>query len=167
MIEIRRLATILLGLAIGLVAVGLATSYWRCGNLFEGCQRYGAKDVVIAIIALLLVGLICLSIVFLLDLIGLCSDVFVVSAGYLTARFILLYLGTACLLIGVLVYTGKLGHEWSYFLTVVGCVFAMQIAILAIISSRCVTGTQRVVAIGQPEDYSQTIAAEGSQMGIQ
>ncbi|VDP68627.1 unnamed protein product [Echinostoma caproni] len=145
MIEIRRLATILLGLAIALVAVGLATSRWGCGGLFDSCQRHGYKDAVIAVIALLLVGIVCLAIVFILDLIGLCSDVFVVSAGYLTTRFILLYLGAACLLTGILVFTGKVGYAWSYFAATVGCVFALQIAILAIISSRCVTGTQRVV----------------------
>ncbi|CAL8077507.1 unnamed protein product [Calicophoron daubneyi] len=145
MIEIRRLATILLGLAIGLVALGLATSYWGCGSLFSHCQDRRDKDAVIAIIALLLVGVVCLGIVFLLDLIGLCSDGFVVSAGYLITRFILIYLGTACLFVAILVFTGRIGYAWSYFCAVVGTVFAIQVAILAIMSSRCVSGTQRVV----------------------
>ncbi|CAL8077510.1 unnamed protein product [Calicophoron daubneyi] len=145
MLEIRRLSTILLGLAIGLVCLGLATNHWGCGNLFTNCKDYRDRDVVIAVIALLLAGVVCLAIVFLLDLIGICSDVFVVSAGYLTTRFILLYLGTACLLTGILVFTGKIGYAWSYFSATVGVVFAIQIAILAIMSSRCVAGTQRVV----------------------
>ncbi|THD29033.1 hypothetical protein FGIG_11041 [Fasciola gigantica] len=147
MIEIRRLATILLGLAVGLVIIGLATSSWGCGSLFEGCQRGYYKDAAIAVLILLIIGVVCLAIVFILDLVGLCSDVFVVSAGYLTTRFIFLYLGSTVLLIGVLVFTGSIGHAWSYFIATVGCVFAMQVAILAILSSRCVTTTttQRVV----------------------
>ncbi|KAK4475417.1 hypothetical protein MN116_002473 [Schistosoma mekongi] len=146
MIELRRLSTILLGLAISLIVIGMATSQWRCGGLFDSCQRGYSKDVIIAIIALLLIGVICLAVVFLLDLIGLCSDVIVTSAGYVTARFILLYLGTACLVTGILVYTGKFDHTWSYFLATVGGVFAVQVAILAILSSRCVTvRTERVV----------------------
>nr|AAW27680.1 SJCHGC02820 protein [Schistosoma japonicum]CAX70889.1 hypothetical protein [Schistosoma japonicum]CAX70890.1 hypothetical protein [Schistosoma japonicum]CAX70891.1 hypothetical protein [Schistosoma japonicum]CAX76016.1 hypothetical protein [Schistosoma japonicum] len=146
MIELRRLSTILLGCAIALVVIGMATSQWRCGGLFDSCQRGYHKDVIIAIIALLLIGVICLAIVFLLDLIGLCSQVIVTSGGYVTARFILLYLGTACLVTGILVYTGKFDHTWSYFLATVGGVFAMQVAILAIMSSRCVTvHTERVV----------------------
>ncbi|CAH8598911.1 unnamed protein product [Schistosoma turkestanicum] len=146
MLELRRLSTILLGLAITLIVIGLATSQWRCGGLFDTCQRDYKKDVIIAIIALLLIGVVCLAVVFILDLIGLCSDVIVTSAGYVTARFILLYLGTACLITGILVYTGKFDHIWSYFLATVGGVFAMQVAILAIMSSRCVSvRTERVV----------------------
>ncbi|GAA28786.1 hypothetical protein CSKR_107462 [Clonorchis sinensis] len=145
MIEVRRLGTVLLGIAIGFVAFGVATSYWRCGNLFESCQRHGQRDLVIAVLALLLAGVVCLSIVFLLDLIGCCSDGVVVSAGYLTARFILLYLGTVCLWIGILIYNGKFSGEWSNFVTVVGCVFALQVSLLALISSRCVTGTRVIV----------------------
>ncbi|GAA51373.1 hypothetical protein CRM22_007720 [Opisthorchis felineus] len=144
MIELRRLSTILLGLAISLVIIGIATNHWGCGSLFEGCQ-YRDKDATIAVLVLLLIGAVCLAVVFILDLIGLCSDVFVVSAGYLTTRFVLLYLGSAFLLIGILVFTGKKMFAWSYFLATVGTVFAMQVAILAIMSSRCVTGTQRVV----------------------
>lgn len=145
MIEIRRLATILLGLAVSLVIIGLATSYWGCGDLFHSCQRY-YKDVAIAVLALLLVGVVCLGIVFILDLIGLCSDAYISSGGYTTARFILLYLGAACIFTAVLVFTGKFSGQWSYFLAVVGSVFALQVAILAILTSRCVTvRSERVV----------------------
>ncbi|CAH8679157.1 unnamed protein product [Schistosoma haematobium] len=146
MIELRRLSTTLLGLSITLIVIGMATSQWRCGGLFDSCQRGHSKDAIIAIVALLLIGVIALTVVFILDLIGLCSDVIVASASYITARFILLYLGTACLVTGILVYTGKFDNTWSYFLATVGGVFAMQVAILAIMSSRCISvRTERVV----------------------
>ncbi|CAH8671083.1 unnamed protein product [Schistosoma margrebowiei] len=146
MIELRRLSTILLGLAITLIVIGIATTKWGCGGLFDSCQRGHSKDAIIAILALLLIGVIALTVVFILDLIALCSDVLIVSAGYITARFIILYLGTACVVTGILVYTGKFDNTWSYFLATVGGVFAMQVAILAIMSSRCITvNTERIV----------------------
>ncbi|VDP17193.1 unnamed protein product [Schistosoma margrebowiei] len=146
MIELRRLSTILLGLAITLIVIGIATTKWGCGGLFDSCQRGQSKDAIIAILALLLIGVIALTVVFILDLIALCSDVLIVSAGYITARFIILYLGTACVVTGILVYTGKFDNTWSYFLATVGGVFAMQVAILAIMNSRCITvNTERIV----------------------
>ncbi|THD29093.1 hypothetical protein D915_000078 [Fasciola hepatica] len=144
MIDLRRLSTILLGLAISLVIVGLATSYWSCGSLFDSCQR-GMKDVTVTVIVLLLIGLVCLCIVFILDLVGLCTESLASSPGYITARFVLIYLGSTCLLIGILVFTGKIGRAWSYFVSTVGCVFAIQVAILAIMSSRCTAKRERVV----------------------
>ncbi|TPP62191.1 hypothetical protein FGIG_10893 [Fasciola gigantica] len=144
MIDLRRLSTILLGLAISLVIVGLATSYWSCGSLFDSCQR-GMKDVTVTVIVLLLIGLVSLCIVFILDLVGLCTESLTSSPGYITARFVLIYLGSTCLLIGILVFTGKIGRAWSYFVSTVGCVFAIQVAILAIMSSRCTAKRERVV----------------------
>ncbi|CAH8679161.1 Sphingomyelin phosphodiesterase 2, neutral membrane (Neutral sphingomyelinase) [Schistosoma haematobium] len=146
MIELRRLCTILLGLSITLIGIGIATTKWGCGGLFDSCQRGESKDAIIAVVVLLLIGVIALTVVFILDLIGLCSDVIIVSIGYITARFILLYLGTACLVTGILVYTGKFNDTWSYFLATVGVVFAIQVSILAIMNSRCMSvHTERVV----------------------
>ncbi|KAA3678082.1 uncharacterized protein DEA37_0009756 [Paragonimus westermani] len=41
----------------------------------------------------------------------------------------------------------QIGHTWSYFCATVGCVFALQVAILAILSSKCVTTHERVTSI--------------------
>ncbi|KAF5398928.1 Neutral sphingomyelinase [Paragonimus skrjabini miyazakii] len=144
LIQVRQLATTLLGLSIGLVICGLATSQWSCGNLFDNCQRGQYKSAVIAVIALLLLGLVCLMIVLILDTIAFCSDQFSVTSGYVTTRFVFLYLGAASLFVGILLYTGQIGHAWSYFCATVGCVFALQVAILAILSSKCVTTHERV-----------------------
>ncbi|CAH8456950.1 unnamed protein product [Dicrocoelium dendriticum] len=144
MSEIRRLSVALLALSVGLIIAGLATSSWGCGNLFEECQNHGERTAVVSVIILLLLGLVCLSIVLLLDLVSLCSDTFSTQAGYLTTRFVLLYLGSGCLLAGILVFTGLVSHRWSYFAATVGCVFALQVALLAILSSRCVATRDRI-----------------------
>ncbi|CAH8456212.1 unnamed protein product [Dicrocoelium dendriticum] len=141
MLDIRRLGTILLGVSIGLITIGLAISNWRCGNLFEGCQHLYDSDMIISVAALLVIGVVCLAIVFVLDILGARSSTFAENTGYLTARFVLLYLGAACTLIAVIVYTVKVGHEWSYFITVVGTVIAVHIALLALLHSRCTRGT--------------------------
>ncbi|TGZ61957.1 hypothetical protein CRM22_007719 [Opisthorchis felineus] len=142
-IELHRLAIVLLSFSVALVICGLATSHWGCGSLFVSCQNADYKDAVIAVIVLLLIGAACLGIVFLLDLISLCSDGLRSESGYINARLVLLYIGSAALLIGILVFTGKVGYAWSYFATTVGCVLGMQVAILAVISSRCSTTRQR------------------------
>ncbi|TGZ61961.1 hypothetical protein CRM22_007722 [Opisthorchis felineus] len=137
-IELRRLAIVLLSVSIALIICGLATSHWGCGSLFETCQRSDYKVAVIAVIALLLVGITCLGIVFILDLVSLCSTDIHTHSGYVTTRFIFLYIGAVALVVAVLVFTGTVGHAWSYFVTTVGCVLATQVAILAAVSSRCV-----------------------------
>ncbi|VEL09739.1 unnamed protein product [Protopolystoma xenopodis] len=144
MIEVRRLGTILLGLAIGFLIVGLATSSWKCGNLF---QRYCTNESgIVAVLALLLVGLVCLVVVFILDMIAHCSDIYFANPSYTTARFIILYIGAGAVVIAILIYASSLTSSWSYFMATVGMVFAVQVAILAILGSRCVTlHTERVI----------------------
>ncbi|CAH8649077.1 Sphingomyelin phosphodiesterase 2, neutral membrane (Neutral sphingomyelinase) [Schistosoma haematobium] len=138
-IELRRLGVSLLCLAVGLSIASLVTSLWDCGNLFSGCQNTVHKETVSAVAGLIILGTVCLLIIILLDAIALCSDVFASRAAYTTVRFIILYLGAAALLIGILVYTSLVGHHWSYFFAVTGAVLATQVAILAIMSSKCVT----------------------------
>ncbi|VDN17429.1 unnamed protein product [Dibothriocephalus latus] len=107
-------------------------------------SHYGyERDAIIAVAALLIIGLACLIVVFIIDLVLICSSV--VPAGLITARFVLLYLGTALILIAVIVFTAKRNALWSYFLALIGAIFAVLVAILAIMSSRCVTGSERVV----------------------
>ncbi|CAH8649646.1 unnamed protein product [Heterobilharzia americana] len=138
-IELRRLGVSLLCLAVGLSVSALITSSWDCGNLFSTCQNTSYKDTASAVAGLLILGIVCLLIIIILDAVALCSDVFASLSAYTTVRFIILYLGAAALLIGVLVYTSLIGYHWSYFLAVTGAVLATQVAILAIMSSKCVT----------------------------
>uniref|UniRef100_A0A0X3P9R0 Neutral sphingomyelinase n=1 Tax=Schistocephalus solidus TaxID=70667 RepID=A0A0X3P9R0_SCHSO len=141
--EMRRLTATLLGIAVTAIILALALPHWGCGNLIENCPRGYDRDAIIAVAALLIIGLACLLVVFIIDLVLICSSV--VPAGLLTARFVLLYLGAGLILIAVIVFTAKRNALWSYFLAVIGAIFAVLVAILAIMSSRCVTGSERVV----------------------
>ncbi|CAL8077516.1 unnamed protein product [Calicophoron daubneyi] len=143
MLVVSRFATVLLGCSIAFVCSGLATDYWGCGNLFTQCKDFRKPFVVIGVIGLLLAGVACLSIIFLLDLIGICFGLFASSTGYTTTRFILLYLGSAFLLSGILLFTGEVGYSWSYFVASAGVVSAIQVALLAILSSQCTAKAQR------------------------
>ncbi|VDN27942.1 unnamed protein product [Dibothriocephalus latus] len=116
---------------------------WGCGNLLKSCADGRDRDIIIAVAALLLIGLACLIIIFVIDLVLICSSV--VPAGLITTRFLILYLGVALIVSGILLFTAKINHRWSYFLAVVGGVFSVLVAILALMTSRCVTRTERVI----------------------
>lgn len=143
--QLRKLTVVIVAISIAFVVAALAIPRWHCGSLFEDCCRRGARDreAMIAIAALLVVGLACLIIIFIIDLVLLCQTV--VSVGTMTARFVLLYLGVACIVIAVIVYTVKNNEAWSYVLVVVGAVFSILIALLAISTSQCVNRSDRVV----------------------
>jgi len=144
----RRLTAALLGIAVACIIVALATSSWGCGNLFEGCtdRRFHDRDAMIAVAALLVIGLACLIVVFIIDLVLLCSTT--VLSGTITARFVLLYIGAALTLIAVIIFTARRSQMWSFFLAVIGAIIAVIVSILAIMSSKCVTSrTQRVTVV--------------------
>nr|CAH8875130.1 unnamed protein product [Trichobilharzia regenti] len=101
-IEMRRLSVGLSCLAVGLSIAALITSSWDCGNLFSSCQRTSYKDTAAAVAGLIILGIVCLLIIIILDSVAFCSEVFASRAAYTTIRFIILYLGSAALLIGVL-----------------------------------------------------------------
>lgn len=140
--EMRRLTAALLGLAIVFIIIALAISDWRNGLAFGG-YNYD-KEAMIAVTFLIIIGLICLIVVFILDIVMLCQST--VPAGMLTARFVILYVGVSLIMIGVLVFTARRGGLWPYFLVVVGTVFACLVAILAAVYSRCVS-SERVVVV--------------------
>ncbi|CAH8598840.1 unnamed protein product [Schistosoma turkestanicum] len=138
-IDLRRLGVSLLCITVSLSITSLITGFWDCGNLFSACQQTTFRETVSAVAGLIILGTVCLLIIILLDVVALCSNVFASRAAYTTVRFIILYLGAAALLIGILMYTALVGHQWSYFFTVTGTALATQVAILAIMSSKCVT----------------------------
>ncbi|VDM30329.1 unnamed protein product [Hydatigera taeniaeformis] len=140
--EMRRLTAALLGIAIGLIIIALAITDWRYGLAFGGANH--DKEAMTAVTFLIIIGLICLIIVFILDIVMLCQTA--VPSGMLTARFVILYISVALIMIGVLVYTARRGGLWPYFLVVVGMVFAVLVAILAAVYSRCVS-SERVVVV--------------------
>ncbi|VDO10225.1 unnamed protein product [Rodentolepis nana] len=140
--EMRKLTVALLGIAIAMIIIALAISDWRNGLAFGGSSY--DKEAMVAVTFLIIIGLICLIIVFILDIVMLCQST--VPAGMMTARFVILYIGVALIMIGVLVYTSKRGGLWPYFLVVVGMVFASLVAILAAVYSRCVS-SERVVVV--------------------
>ncbi len=138
----RKLSVGLLLTAITAIIIALAISDWRNGLAFGGGSY--DKEAMVAVTFLIILGVACLIIVLILDIVMLCQNV--IPAGMLTARFIILYLGAALLLTGVLVFTARSGRQWPYFLTIVGTVFAVLVAIIAAISCRCVSN-QRVVVV--------------------
>lgn len=138
MIEIRRLATILIGISIACVATALATHKWQCGSLFHGCQYGYKKNTIISISALLITGIVCLAIAFLIDLFGFYSSKFSSATNYVLIRLVLLLLGSFCIIIGLIVYVSYIDGTWSFFIATIGGVFAMQAVALAIITSNCV-----------------------------
>lgn len=140
--EMRKLTVSLLGIAIAMIIIALAISDWRNGLAFGGSSY--DKEAMVAVTFLIIIGLICLIIVFILDIVMLCQSA--IPAGMMTARFVILYIGVALIMIGVLVFTSKRGGLWPYFLVVVGMVFAVLVAILAAVYSRCVS-SERVVVV--------------------
>ncbi len=140
--DMRKLSAALLGIAIAVIIIALAISDWSRGLAFNGA--YHDKDAMTAVTFLIIIGLICLIIVFILDVVMLCQTA--VPAGMITARFVMLYIGVVLIMIGVLVYTARRGGYWPYFLVVVGTVFAILVAILAAVSSKCVS-RERVVVV--------------------
>ncbi|BHF68041.1 hypothetical protein SprV_0301107100 [Sparganum proliferum] len=142
----RRLSCVVLAFAIVFLCLAIALPEWQCGGLFDSCTRGGGSNrtLMIAVTALLVIGTALLAIVFIMDLVSFCSTV--TTADEIIARFVMLYIGASLTLIAVIVYTVQTHQKWSYFLAVVGTIFATQVAILATMMSRCRsrTATKRI-----------------------
>ncbi|KAL5110193.1 hypothetical protein TcWFU_004058 [Taenia crassiceps] len=129
--NIRIVTCVLLGIAILFTIIGVATNQWIGGNLLR--NSVGAVLLCIALI----IGIVQLK---------QSTESFCLCVAY----FIALYLGVAALLVAVIVYTEVLARQWSYFIAVVGCVFALQVAILVPTYTRCTvkhTTTRRTVRV--------------------
>ncbi|VDL97893.1 unnamed protein product [Schistocephalus solidus] len=132
--DIRRASSGFLGAAIALLIIGVATDSWMGAGLFR--TRDNTR---LAVGALLVVGIALLLIAFILSIVSQCQNP--VPAGLHLTYFIMLYLSVTLLLIGILVFTGFHGKNWSYFVATIGCTLALQVAILAAVFSRCRTST--------------------------
>ncbi|KAA0186445.1 hypothetical protein FBUS_06601 [Fasciolopsis buskii] len=128
--------TIILGCAIGLIVFSLILTEWRCGSLFKHCMDRW-KEVSLAVIILFCVGLACLALALLLDLIQCCSGWLDTNPGYLIMRLCFLCLGAVLALTALLTYTVQIQPDWSYLASVSGVAFAAQIAFLSLITCQC------------------------------
>ncbi|VDD76125.1 unnamed protein product [Mesocestoides corti] len=129
--DIRRLNCALLCLAITFTVIALATNQWDGGNLLQNNRH----DAALAVGSLLCVGVILLSVALIINIVQLCLDT---KSGALHLAFLVtLFIGATALLIGILVYTGILSKQWSFFVAVVGCTFALHVAILSAAFSKC------------------------------
>ena len=144
--NIRIVTCVLLAIAIIFTIIGIATNQWSGGHLL---QNYGYQDTTrTAIGSLLIVGIAFLCIALIIHIIQVTRST--ESFALCVVFFVTLYLGVAALLIAVIVYTEVIAKQWSYFISVVGCVFALQVAILVPTFTRCTvkhTTTRRTVRV--------------------
>ncbi|VDD77723.1 unnamed protein product [Mesocestoides corti] len=137
--HLRKLTAALLALACLALVISLSLPYWKCGNLFEKCIEEGSENLheMMAVGALLAIGLVLLFLAFLLDVLLLCRSQ--ALPGTITARFLFIYLGAATTFTAVVLYTFFELGQWGYFLAIVGATIAFVVQKLAMMSSRCVT----------------------------
>ncbi|KAM3185117.1 hypothetical protein ACTXT7_007036 [Hymenolepis weldensis] len=146
--NIRIVTCILISIAIIFTIIGVATNQWVGGNLLQ--QTGSNSETAMAIGCLLIAGatLLCIALIINVVQVIKSNDTF----GLCLVFFITLYLGVACLLIAVIVYTEVLSRKWSFFISVVGCVFALQVAILVPTYTRCTiksSTTRRTVRVNR------------------
>ncbi|TGZ61920.1 hypothetical protein CRM22_007698 [Opisthorchis felineus] len=126
---------VILSISLTLTLSALATSAWECGNLFTGCQNTKYKSLATAIAAMLLIGSLCFVLLLGMGFVALCNPKVPVSRGFQIPYYIFLTIGISSLLTGVLIYTGEIGRQWSYFLAVCASALAVQVAILAVVGA--------------------------------
>ena len=139
MVRVRKLSAALLGLSCLSLTLSLALPYWHCGYLLDGCIHNDNphRNEMMAVAALLILGLACLFPVFLIEAIRLCMKT--VPCGMVTARFVLLYIGALSAFCGSLLYTCLILHRYAYFFAIFGATVAFVVQKLTMISSRCIT----------------------------
>lgn len=138
--SIQHLHLGILSVAIISIVVAIILPQWKCGSLFENCMQHGEPhEVLVAFTVVLVIGLLFLMIVFIMDCIKMCSTTS--SRVEQMARLILLYMGSALTLIGVIIYTVFVVEKWSYFLSIVGTVLVFQLSLLTIMQTTCCGGS--------------------------
>ncbi|KAM7538016.1 hypothetical protein Aperf_G00000061105 [Anoplocephala perfoliata] len=146
--NIRIVTCVLLGIAVAFTIIGVATNQWQNGNLLQNSGRN--NQTTMAIGCLLIVGAVLLCIALIVGVIQVMRSV--ESFALCVIYSITLYLGVAALLVAMIVYTEMISKQWSYFITAVGCTFALQVAILVPTYTRCViksTTTRRTVRVNR------------------
>lgn len=128
----------MLALIVLSLTLSLLLPYWDCGHLFSKCigDDSASREVMIAVAALLAIGLALLFADFIVQVVRLCMKA--IPTGTVTVRFVFIYVGSLSAFCGVLLYTGLVMGRWAYFLAVFGATIAFVVQKLAMISSRCV-----------------------------
>ncbi|CAL8077518.1 unnamed protein product [Calicophoron daubneyi] len=134
-IQVRRLSAVMLGIAVSFLIAALSTRGWKCGYMFTECKS--DRGMIQLVLSLLLIGLILISVIFVMDLIAFCSNLAAGERRFIVARLIMLYIGTATLLAAILLYTIHFNTEWSYFMAICGTIIATQASIATLMTSKC------------------------------
>ncbi|TGZ61919.1 hypothetical protein CRM22_007697 [Opisthorchis felineus] len=134
---LRGIPLTILSISLALIIIALATSAWACGNLFTSCQDTHHRSVASAVAAVLLLGTLCLLLLIVMEAVSLCRSTISLNRGFQISYYVFLAVGLVSLLTGVLVYTGEMGRQWSYFMAVCANVLAIQVAVIVGVSAVC------------------------------
>ncbi|KAM3182422.1 hypothetical protein ACTXT7_012410 [Hymenolepis weldensis] len=130
-------SSLLLGFALCFLTISICLNHWRGGNLFT-YDISQQKDTALTCAALLTTGILLWAAAFIIGLVRFCStEELIGQRGLGLAYLLCLYLGTLIAIIGVLIYTGQLGGDWSYMLSVVAWTSSLVVSLLAVIMCRC------------------------------
>ncbi|TGZ61921.1 hypothetical protein CRM22_007699 [Opisthorchis felineus] len=122
-----------LSVSLALTLASLATDSWGCGNLFTDCQKTLVKSEAQGIAALLVLATLCLLLVLILDLVTLCNRATSVNQWVHIFYSAFLAIALMCLLLAVLIYTGRIGKQWAYFLAVCATVLTIMTTVLVVL----------------------------------
>lgn len=121
-----------------LLIIAATTPYFLCGNIIVSCNN-GAE---VASKIFFLIGIICLAIVMILDIIAFVSTSYRSHRTLGLVRLILLGVGVVSLIICILIQTAISQNQWSYLFSVIAMTIGLQLLIMALMSSSCTMTTR-------------------------
>ncbi|CAH8679165.1 unnamed protein product [Schistosoma haematobium] len=133
----KTLSLILQPFSILFISLALIINHWNCGGLFTSCLR-NYQTTSILLILFFFLGIVLLTIAFILDLITICSESLDSNASYSTIRFIILICGLMNILLAILIYSLQIDRQFSRLICTIGIVFAIQVALLNLLFSSCI-----------------------------
>ncbi|CAI2734871.1 unnamed protein product [Schistosoma spindalis] len=142
----KTLTLVLQPFSIAFIILALVINHWNCGGLFTSCFR-NYQTISILLILFFFLGIVLLTIAFILDLITICSESLDLNASYFTIRFIILICGLMNILLAILIYSLHLDRQFSRLICTVGIVFAVQVALLNLVLSSCIHRNQHTESI--------------------
>uniref|UniRef100_A0A5K4F7T0 Uncharacterized protein n=1 Tax=Schistosoma mansoni TaxID=6183 RepID=A0A5K4F7T0_SCHMA len=143
----KTLSLILQPFSIVFIIIALIINHWNCGGLFTTCLR-NYQIITILLILLFFLGLILLTIAFILELVTICSESLDLNPTYFTIRFIILLCGLLSIISAILIYSLKMDRQFSRLICTIGIVFAIQVSLINIILSPCIhrNHSERIVS---------------------
>ncbi|KAL7059487.1 hypothetical protein AAHC03_012939 [Spirometra sp. Aus1] len=121
-------------LAIGLCITSLALPYWNCGYFFSICLLNLLQ---LISVVLFCGGLFIVSVVFITDVCGVCSDSWLPGQVCATLRVLFNAVGVSAMLAGNILYAFIFIDSWSFVLSLTGSVIAFHVVLLSLFTSRC------------------------------